>query len=76
MHARRPRFFGPFWSDTLRRDPKILAFVLARYKFAAKNGLVQETVLELGCGEGIGTPILAEFAAFYTGVDIDSRAIA
>ena len=33
-------------------------------------------LLELGCSEGIGTPILAEFARSYTGVDLDADAIA
>jgi cyclopropane fatty-acyl-phospholipid synthase-like methyltransferase len=32
-------------------------------------------VLELGCSEGIGTPILSEFATHYTGVDMDGPAI-
>ncbi len=33
-------------------------------------------LLELGCSEGIGTPILAEFARSYTGVDLDADAVA
>jgi len=63
------------WSYNFRNDPKRLAFVLARYKFAAKMGSKNRSLLELGCGEGIGAPILAEMATHYTGVDLDDAAI-
>ncbi len=66
---------GEHWSYNLRVDPKRLAFVLSRYKFAAKLASRDRRVLELGCSEGIGTPILAEFACSYTGVDMDATAI-
>jgi len=66
---------GQHWSFNLRNDPKRLPFVLARYKFAARMACKNRTVLELGCSEGIGTPILAEFAAHYTGIDMDAPAI-
>ncbi|MEZ0367822.1 MAG: class I SAM-dependent methyltransferase [Candidatus Sericytochromatia bacterium] len=66
---------GYHWSYNLRQDPKRLGFVLSRYKFAAKMACTGAHVLELGCSEGIGTPILAEFARSYTGVDMDARAI-
>ena len=63
------------WSYNFRHDPKRLAFVLARYKFAAKMGCKERTILELGCGEGIGATLLAEAASSYTGVDLDDAAI-
>lgn len=63
------------WSYNFRHDPKRLAFVLSRYKFAAKMGATKRSVLELGCGEGIGATILAEEAISYTGVDLDPVAI-
>lgn len=63
------------WSYNFRNDPKRLGFVLARYKFAAKMGSKNRSVLELGCGEGIGATILAEQAHHYTGVDLDEKAI-
>ena len=56
-------------------DPKRLAFVLSRYKFVAKMGTQDKDVLELGCSEGIGAPILSEFAKSYTGIDTDVGAI-
>jgi len=67
---------GGHWSYNLWNDPKRLAFVLSRYKFAAKMGCRRMDVCELGCSEGIGTPILAEFASSYVGVDMDGDAIA
>ena len=63
------------WSYNFRNDPKRLAFVLSRYKFAAKMGSQGRTILELGCGEGIGATILAESALSYTGIDLDDAAI-
>lgn len=67
---------GNHWSFNLRNDPKRLPFVLSRYKFAARMACRGRSVLELGCSEGIGTPILAEFATSYTGVDMDGPAVA
>ncbi|MEX2214895.1 MAG: methyltransferase domain-containing protein [Phycisphaeraceae bacterium] len=75
MIGRRRLTLGGHWSFNLRHDPKRLPFVLARYKLAAKMACKGAKVLELGCSEGIGTPILAEFAASYTGVDMDSEAV-
>jgi 2-polyprenyl-3-methyl-5-hydroxy-6-metoxy-1,4-benzoquinol methylase len=63
------------WSYNFRNDPKRLAFVLSRYKFAATIGAHNRTVLELGCGEGIGASLLAESAVSYTGIDLDDVAI-
>jgi 2-polyprenyl-3-methyl-5-hydroxy-6-metoxy-1,4-benzoquinol methylase len=63
------------WSYNFRNDPKRLGFVLSRYKFAAKMGSGKKGILELGCGEGIGAPILAEGAVNYTGIDLDDAAI-
>lgn len=75
MIGKRRLTLGGHWSFNLRNDPKRLPFVLARYKLAAKMACKNANVLELGCSEGIGTPILAEFAKSYTGVDMDAEAI-
>ncbi len=66
---------GQHWSFNLYNDPKRLSFVLSRYKFAAKMVSQNKSILELGCSEGIGTPILSEFTLNYTGVDMDRDAI-
>jgi cyclopropane fatty-acyl-phospholipid synthase-like methyltransferase len=66
---------GDHWSYNFRNDPKRLAFVLSRYKFSAKMACKKGKVLELGCSEGIGAPILAENMEGYVGVDLDRSAI-
>ena len=75
MLGNRSVTWSDHWSYNFRNDPKRLAFVLARYKFAAKMGSLGRTILELGSGEGIGAPILAEGATSYMGVDLDDVAI-
>jgi len=67
--------FGSHWSFNFRNDPKRLGFVLSRYKFAAKMCAPNHNIIELGCSEGIGAPILAEYTATYTGVDLDESAV-
>lgn len=53
-----------------------LRFHIERYEFAARN-LVSGTVLDLACGAGYGSAILASFrdATAVTGVDISEDAI-
>ena len=63
------------WSYNFIQDPKRLGFVLSRYKFAAKMSVKNAKILELGCSEGIGAPILSENALSYYGVDLDKDAI-
>ena len=69
-----PVEWGTIWSWNYRNDPKRLAFVLSRYKFASKMAKNTKTVIELGCGEGIGAPILGE-GRKYLGVDYDKPQI-
>lgn len=61
----------------LRSNPRQLLFMLSRYKSTAR--LLPhncDSVLELGCNEGLGTMLLSQYAKHVTGVDSDSRAIA
>jgi 2-polyprenyl-3-methyl-5-hydroxy-6-metoxy-1,4-benzoquinol methylase len=67
---------GLHWSHNLYSDPKRLAFVLSRYKFAGRLATRGKRVLELGCSEGLGALVLGESAASYTGIDLDAEAIA
>lgn len=67
---------GQHWSYNILNDPKRLAFVLSRYKFAARLATAGKRVLELGCSEGLGGRILAEVALSYTGIDLDAEAVA
>jgi len=57
--------------------PRHLAFVFSRYKFAAKllSSKKKCRVLELGCGEGIGSLLLAEEGHSVVGIDQDKDAI-
>ncbi|HSX13983.1 MAG TPA: class I SAM-dependent methyltransferase [Chlamydiales bacterium] len=66
---------GDHWSFNFFNDPKRLAFVLSRYKLAAKMACKKGRVLELGCSTGIGATILGEFTSEYVGVDLDESAI-
>lgn len=69
---------GPYFAQQVLRSPRHLLFTLSRYKFAAKMLPIGAPVdvLELGCGEGVGTLMLAERAARTVGVDFDEEAIA
>lgn len=67
--------FGSQGSSILHNDPKKMGSILSRYKFAAKMACNNVKVLELGCGEGLGSPILAEHSMGYLGIDKDSSLI-
>ncbi|MGE5417986.1 MAG: class I SAM-dependent methyltransferase [Acidobacteriota bacterium] len=66
---------GPFCSFHLRHTPRRMLFALSRYKFAAKMLGEGREVLEIGCSEGFGTVLLAEFARRVVGVDVDEAAV-
>ena len=55
------------WGD----DPRRLVFTLSRYKFVAKmlEGLPE--VLEVGCGDGFGTRVVAQAVGNVKAVDFD-----
>ena len=50
---------GPWTSFSLLTDPKHVGFVLSRYKFVSKMLSGKSIVLEIGCGDGVGAPIIA-----------------
>lgn len=53
------------------RDPKHLGFMLARYKFVAKMFAGMPRVLEVGCGDATGYPIVAAAVGYLAAVDKD-----
>jgi len=53
---------------------KIL-YEMSYYKFAAKMIGSRKRVLHVGCGEGLGTWVLAKECGYAMGIDIDSEAI-
>ncbi len=66
---------GPWTSYSLLHDPKHMSFVLARYKFCAKMLEGKKNVLEVGCGDGFGIPIVAQSVGRVLGIDVDDRLI-
>lgn len=50
---------GPLIAGAYLSDPKILGFVASRYKFVSKMIPEAKTVLEIGCGDGFGAPVVA-----------------
>ncbi|HKT20573.1 MAG TPA: class I SAM-dependent methyltransferase [Stellaceae bacterium] len=51
-------------------DPKMVAFVASRYKFVAKMIEGADVVLEVGCGDGFGAPLVAQTAGRVVCTDI------
>jgi 2-polyprenyl-3-methyl-5-hydroxy-6-metoxy-1,4-benzoquinol methylase len=66
---------GPWTSHSVLTDPKHLAFVLSRYKFCAKMLEGRPSVLEVGPGDGIGLPLLAQAVGKLYAVDWDQRLV-
>ncbi len=66
---------GPQAADQYLNAPDHLAMVLARYRAAAALIGGAGTVLEIGCGEGIGAAVLAKGRERYCGVDNDGEAV-
>lgn len=60
-------------SYSLVHDPKHLAFVLSRYKFVAKMLEGKKSVLEIGSGDGIGLPLIAQVVDHVYCIDWDER---
>ena len=52
-------------------DPKHIAFVAARYKFAAKMLAGLGRVIEVGCGDAFGAPMIAQGVGNLICTDID-----
>lgn len=63
---------GPFASYSLVHDPRHLCFVLARYKFCSKMLQGKRNVLEVGCGDATGLPIVAQAVGRVQATDWDA----
>lgn len=66
---------GPWSSHIWRQDPRHLGFLLARYKFCAKMLAGKAEVLEIGCGDAIGIPVMLQTTGFVHGIDVESLVI-
>ena len=60
---------GENTSAILARDPKLLLFTLSRYKFVSKLFAGFASVLEVGCQEAWGAPIVAKEVGHLHGID-------
>ncbi len=68
-YVKMPTYLGKAWNI----EPKHVIFQLARYKFVAK--MLSGRLLEVGCGDGYGMPIVLENADFIQGIDIADSAL-
>lgn len=68
-YAKAPAQLGPYTTHIWNHDPRHLGFLLARYKFCAKMLEGKENILEVGCGDGFGVPIMAQTVGHIHGID-------
>ncbi|MDQ5905126.1 MAG: hypothetical protein QG672_2720 [Pseudomonadota bacterium] len=62
---------GPYTSHIWMTYPRHLGFLLARYKFVAKMLTGKKRVLEVGCGDGFGMPVVCQSVDHVHGVDFE-----
>ena len=62
---------GPWTSHIWRSDPRHLCFLLSRYKFCAKMLAGKEKVLEIGCGDAFGLPVVKQTVGSVHGIDFE-----
>src|SRR5438128_29389 len=78
IHRKIPRRdirLGPAVANAYVADPKLLGFIAARYKFVAKMLEGSPTVLEVGCGDAFGAPIVAQSVGRLICTDIDDATL-
>lgn len=66
---------GGMTKDYWDRDPRRLAFVLARYKFVSRMLEGKNIVLEIGCADGFGSRIVRQRVKELVAIDIDAASI-
>ena len=66
---------GPSTAASYVGDPRHFAFVTSRYKFVAKMLEGAEEVLEVGCGDAFGAPIVAQATGRLLCTDIDAALV-
>ena len=66
---------GPWTSHIWRSDPRHLGFLLARYKFCSKMLAGKSRVLEVGCGDGAGIPVMLQSVGSVHGIDFEPLVI-
>lgn len=76
QYNKQPVVLGPYTSYIWRYDPKHLAFLFSRYKFVSKLLSGKESVLEVGCGDAMGTPLVAQTVGRIYAIDFEPLLIA
>ncbi len=71
FHRLGPATMGPWTSHIWRSDPRHLGFLLARYKFVSKMLAGKNKVLEVGCGDAVGTPVVLQTVGSVHGIDFE-----
>lgn len=70
-----PALIGKQTTLGFEHDPKRLSFVLSRYKFVSKVAGGPKTALEIGCGDGFGTTVVAAAFDRVTAVDLEAMTL-
>ena len=60
---------GPYTTHIWKHDPRHLGFLLSRYKFCAKMLEGRKKVVEIGCGDAFGVPVVAQTVGHVHGID-------
>lgn len=71
FYQKGPVQMGPWSSHIYRNDPRHLCFLLSRYKFCAKMLAGKKKVLEIGCGDTFGLPIVKQTVESVLGIDFE-----
>lgn len=67
--------FGRQTAQAYIHDPRRLAFIASRYKFASKMMDGVESALEIGCGDAFGAPIVAQAVKRLICTDVDESTV-
>jgi 2-polyprenyl-3-methyl-5-hydroxy-6-metoxy-1,4-benzoquinol methylase len=73
--ARGPEQMGFMTSWAWRDDPRRMAFMFSRYKFVSKMIAGVDHAVEIGCGDGFASRIVAQSVKRLTAVDFDPEFI-
>lgn len=75
LHGDHQVRFGQHLSYQFQNSPRRILYMMSYYKFASKMIGKGKKVLDVGCGEGLGTWLLACECGWAKGVDLDCDAV-